>query len=109
MDDKPVELDQRRGMAAQKSTELRRRIAEVAADQAELRARQDELERFLSAAPARDWADAVEVARYLLGLLSASAEAQDTRRQKLISDLISDFDRLLANETRPDPSSRQGD
>jgi len=33
-----------------------------------LKARQDELEGFLVAAPAEDWPEAVERARYLLGL-----------------------------------------
>ena len=39
-----VELDKHRGMAAQKSTELRRRLHEVQADQTALRRRQDEFE-----------------------------------------------------------------
>jgi hypothetical protein len=39
-----VELDEHRGMAAQKSTELRRRLHEVQADQTALRRRQDEFE-----------------------------------------------------------------
>jgi hypothetical protein len=33
MTDKPVELDQHRGMAAQKATELRRLLAEVAVNE----------------------------------------------------------------------------
>ena len=42
MMDNPVELDERRGMAAQKLTEIRRRLHEVQADQAALRRRQEE-------------------------------------------------------------------
>ena len=42
MTDRPVELDEHRGMAAQTSTELRRRLHKVQADQAALRRRQDE-------------------------------------------------------------------
>jgi hypothetical protein len=91
----PVELDARRGMAAQKATELRRLVAEVAADHAKLKARQDELEKFLVAAPAADWPEAVEKARYLLTLFAATSEAQDPRRKKLIADLLDDFERLL--------------
>jgi ribosomal protein L10 len=48
----PIVLDEHRGMAAQQATELRRRLAEVEADQAALRARRTELEKFLLTAPA---------------------------------------------------------
>ncbi|MBV8537280.1 MAG: hypothetical protein JO128_16895, partial [Alphaproteobacteria bacterium] len=40
----PVELDAHRGMAAQKATDLRRLLSEVAANEQALRARQQELE-----------------------------------------------------------------
>jgi hypothetical protein len=52
MTDKPVKLDQHRGMAAQKATELRRLLAEVAVNERTLRAAQDALEAQLLAAPA---------------------------------------------------------
>ena len=39
-----VELDERRGMAAQKATDLRRLLADVEANERALRVRQDELE-----------------------------------------------------------------
>ena len=95
MADPPVELDEHRGMAAQKATDLRRLLTEVAADQARLKARQDDLERFLLTAPADNWFDAVEKARYLLALLSTTEEARDPRRKTLISNLLDDFERLL--------------
>jgi hypothetical protein len=47
MTDKPINLDEHRGMAAQKATELRRLLAEVAANAEALRLRQDELEAHL--------------------------------------------------------------
>ena len=94
--DSAIELDNHRGMAAQKATELRRLVGEVAADRAKLRARQDELERFLVAAPAQSWSDAAEKARYLLSLFAATSEAQDPRRRTLIGNLLEDFDRLLS-------------
>ena len=93
--DSAIELDKHRGMAAQKATELRRLVREVAADRAKLRARQDELEKFLVAAPAQNWSDAAEKARYLLSLFAATSEAQDPRRRTLIGNLLEDFDRLL--------------
>ena len=95
MTDRTIELDKHRGMAAQKATDLRRLVSEVAEDRAKLKARQDELEKFLVAAPAANWSEAVEKARYLLTLLSATSEAQDTRRKTLIGNLLDDFDRLL--------------
>ena len=95
MVDDTIELDKHRGMAAQKATELRRLRIEVEEDHVALKARQDELEGFLVAAPAEDWPEAVERARYLLGLFARSPAADDPRRQRIIAMLLSDFDRLL--------------
>ena len=58
MTDFPINLDEHRGMAAQKATELRRLVAEVAANEQALRLRQDELETQLVAAPAANWLEA---------------------------------------------------
>jgi hypothetical protein len=94
-----IELDQHRGMAAQKATEIRRLVAEVEADERALRLRQQALEEQLVAAPASNWHDAAEKARYLLGLFAASSAAQDPRRQTLITNVLDDFQRLsLADE-----------
>ena len=94
MTEKTIDLDQHRGMAAQKATELRRLLADVEADQKALRLRQDELESQLLAAPAANWHEAAEKARYLLNLFAATLAAQDPRRQKLIAAVIADFERL---------------
>jgi hypothetical protein len=75
--------------------------AEVQADQAALRRRRDDLEKLLTAAPAADWPEAVEKARYLLSLFAETPSAADPRRQKLIADLLVDFDRLLSELPRP--------
>lgn len=96
MTEDTIELDKHRGMAAQKATELRRLVSEVAADRASLKARQDELEKFLVAAPAANWSEAAEKTRYLLTLFAATSEAQDPRRKTLIANLLEDFERLLA-------------
>src|SRR5712671_7951964 len=66
MTDNPVELDEHRGMAAQKSTEIRRRLHQVQADQAALRRRQEEFERHAVAAPSTTWPEAAAKARYLI-------------------------------------------
>src|SRR5690349_246435 len=99
MTEKPISLDRHRGMAAQKATELRRGLAEVAADQETLRSRQRRLEAQLIAAPARSWADAAEKARYLLCLFATTPLAQDPRRRKLIASALKDIRRLTAADS----------
>jgi len=94
MTDKPVDLDEHRGMAAQKATNFRRLLAEVDANERALRLRQDELESHLIAAPAATWEEAAEKTRYLLKLFSATLAAEDPRRQKLIAAVLADFERL---------------
>lgn len=94
MTDRPVELDKHRGMAAQKSTELRRRLHEVQADQTALRRRQDEFERYALAAPSATWAEAAAKARYLIQLFAATPEAQDPRRRELIATVLDELSRL---------------
>jgi hypothetical protein len=100
MADQPTNLDTHRGMAAQKATDLRRLRSDVEADQEALRTRQTELEDLLAAAPATDWPEAVEKARYLLGLLAQSLDASDLRRRRLIDRVLADFDHLLDNPTQ---------
>jgi hypothetical protein len=94
MTDKTIELDQHRGMSAQKATELRRLLADVEANEKALRLRQAELESHLLAAPAANWHEAAEKARYLLNLFAATLAAQDPRRQTLIAAVLADFARL---------------
>jgi hypothetical protein len=92
--DKPIDLDQHRGMAAQKATDLRRLMSEVEDNEKTLRLRQDQLETQLLAAPSASWPEAAEKARYLLNLFAASLGAEDPRRQKLIAATLADFRRL---------------
>jgi hypothetical protein len=98
MTDRTIDLDQHRGMAAQKETEIRRLVAEVEADERALRLRQDELEAQLLALPAATWHDAAEKARYLLNVFAATPAAQDPRRQKLIANVLDDFGHLSRND-----------
>ena len=98
-DDRPVVLDERRGMQAQKATEIRRHLADIEADQRALRTRQEELEKFLLASPATTWIEAAEKARYLLTLLAATSAGRNSRRRKIIAGLLDDFGRLSANSS----------
>ena len=101
MTDKTIDLDHHRGMAAQRATELRRLLADVAANEKALRIRQDELETHLLAAPAANWHEAAEKAGYLLNLFAATIMAQDTRRQNLIAAVLADFKRLSGETELP--------
>ena len=94
MDGDPMELDEHRGMAAQKSTEIRRRSHEVQADQAALRDRQEEFEREAMTGPSTTWAEAAARARYLIQLYAATPEGRDPRRQELIMKVLEDLTRL---------------
>ena len=100
MTDKPVDLDQRRGMAAQKATDLRRLLTEVAANEQALRATQDQLEAQLIAAPASTWEEAADKVRYLLSVFAATPSGQDPRRQMLIQAVLDDFSRLSRDTGR---------
>jgi hypothetical protein len=109
MTERPIALDQHRGMAAQKATELRRLLAEVVADQQALRDRQKTLEAQLIAAPATSWAEAAEKARYLLKVFAASPLAQDPRRRRLIASVLEDFARLTAADATEPGQLRASD
>jgi hypothetical protein len=99
-----IELDERRGMAAQRATELRRLLLDVEANEKLLRQRQHELEEQLLAAPALTWEDAADKARYLLALFASSPGAQDPRRQMLIARVLEDFLRLSSLQAETDCS-----
>ena len=94
MTDDPVSLDSHRGMAAQKATEARRLLAEVAENERHIRDRLDALEQQLSAAPSTSWQDAAAKATYLLELFATTPQAQDPRRQRLIASVLEEFARL---------------
>ncbi len=94
MTDEPIDLDQRRGIAAQKATGSRRLLAEVEANERALRLRRDELETHLIAAPAENWREAAEKARYVLGLYAATLGQGDTQRRSLVDAVLADFERL---------------
>jgi hypothetical protein len=89
-----IELDQHRGMAAQKATDLRRMLSEVKTNQEQLQQRQKALEEQLLATPALNWEEAADKASYLLSLFAGSPTAQDPRRQLLIARVLEDFVRL---------------
>jgi hypothetical protein len=94
MTDKTVSLDEHRGMAAQKATDIRRLLAEVKNNEESLRERHNELALRLVATPAANWEEAAEKARYLISLFAATPAADDPRQKKLIAAVLEDFTRL---------------
>jgi hypothetical protein len=105
----PIVLDEHRGMAAQRATEIRRRLAEVEADQATLRERRTELEKFLLTSPASSWLEAADKARYLISLLATTSLARDPRRQKLMASVLDDFSRLAGEPATARPHTSESD
>lgn len=99
MADEPIDLDEHRGMSAQKATEARRGLHEVGAAQAALRAHQEELEAFLAAKPVETLPELAVKLRYLIELYGATADAQDARRQALIASALDDLTRLLGAQS----------
>ena len=96
MDDKPIDLDDRRGPVSQHATDLRRLTAQVEADRKALEQRQEAIERHLVTLPAKSWEEAADKARYLLGLLEATSG--DARVKSLIAAVLADFDRLARRD-----------
>jgi hypothetical protein len=91
-DDRPIDLDNRRGTVSQHATDLRRLTAEVEANREALQQRQEALEQYLVTLPAQSWEQAADKARYLLGLLDATSG--DARIKRLIRAVLADFERL---------------
>jgi hypothetical protein len=94
MNDRPVDLDKHRGMAAQKATDIRRVLADVEANARALRERTSELETQLMALPATSWPEAAAKARYVLNLYVDTLGNQDSRHRELVAAVLADFERL---------------
>ena len=76
--DKPLDLNKRRGMAEQKTTDIRRILADVENNAKDLRDRRGILENQLLSAPAASWPEAAAKARYVLNLYAAGLAPADT-------------------------------
>jgi hypothetical protein len=96
MNDRPIDLDKHRGMAAQKATDIRRVLADVETKAKLLRDHQGEVEIQLLAAPAASWIEAAAKARYVLNLYAAELPPSDTHHRDLIAAVLADFARLSA-------------
>ena len=98
MNDKPLDLDSHRGMAAQKATDIRRVLADVEHNARDLRDRQAAVESRLLSAPAGSWLEAAAKARYVLNLYAAGLAVHDTHHRDLVTAVLADFDQL-SNES----------
>lgn len=98
----PVALDDHRGMAEQKATEMRReRLVELHADLLALQRRQEQLERLLLSAPAETWLEAAAKAQFLLQLFAATPYGGNPRCKELIAHTLDDLDRLCGRRAAP--------
>jgi hypothetical protein len=98
MNDRPVDLDEHRGMAGKKATRDRReQLTRFQDDQAAVLVRQNEMENFLLAQSAETWPEAAAKARYLIQLFADTPEAQDPRRKLIITTTLEDLERLCAH------------
>lgn len=92
--DNPLYLDERRGMAAQKATDIRRILADVENNAKDLRDRQAILETQLLSVPATSWPEASAKARYGLNLYAAGLPLDDSHHRDLVTAILADFSRL---------------
>jgi hypothetical protein len=98
MNDDPVNLDKRRGIAAQKATNIRRALAEVENNARDLRDRQAILEDHLLKVSAASWPEAAVKARYVLNLYAAGLAPDDTHHRDLVAAVLADFVRLSGED-----------
>jgi hypothetical protein len=94
MSDEPLDLDRRRGMAAQKATDLRRVLADAENNARELRDLQRVLESQLLSVPAASWPEAAAKARYVLNLYAAGLAPADAHHRDLVAAVFADFAQL---------------
>ena len=94
MSEKPIDLDQRRGLSAQRATESRRLIAEVEAHEAQLHRLRAEAEEQFLALPAGTWEEAAVKAKYLLCLYDETLAGGSARTKRLIAAVLEDFEHL---------------
>jgi hypothetical protein len=94
MNDKPLDLDKHRGMAAQKATDIRRALAEVENNATQLRERQSVVESQLLSVQAASWPEAAAKARYVLNLYVVGLAPGDAHHRDLVAAVFADFNRL---------------
>lgn len=98
MNDRPVDLDEHRGMAGKKATRDRReQLTRIQEDQASVLVRQNEMKNFLLAQSAETWPQAAAKARHLIQLFGETSEAQAPRRKLIITTTLEDLERLCAH------------
>lgn len=99
MTDDTVDLDEHRGLTAQKMIEMRRqRLHDFQVEQENERCGHDKLQELLDAGPAETWSMAAAKAAYLLQLFAAIPDGPDSQRSELIIQTLDDLNRLLDSE-----------
>lgn len=98
MTNDPVDLDTRRDMISRKSTEVRRRLIAVEAEQNAFQDRQAEFERFVIDVPASTLREVAARTRVLMELFAATPEAQNACCMQLIEDALDALGKLCDHE-----------
>ncbi len=98
MTNDPVDLDKRRDKISQKSTEVRRRLIAVKADENAVRDRQAEFERFLLDVPANTLPEVAARTRVLMQSFAAMPEAQSPCCKQLVENALDALGKLCEHE-----------
>lgn len=94
MTERIIALGQHRGTPALAHTEITSQLLATETTQHALKAKLEFLEAQLATTPSVTLTDAIERARYLVGLLAHTTAGRDPRRKKLIASTLEDLERL---------------
>ncbi len=103
MNEKPTDIDSHRDKAGQKIVNLRR--AQLERNQpvhASQTVRSEDIEQSFLDTPARSWSDVAAKVKYLLEIFSATPEAAQPRRKKLVSQVLKELNDLDSQGGDPD-------
>ncbi|MEQ1755969.1 MAG: hypothetical protein ABL973_17735 [Micropepsaceae bacterium] len=89
-----VDLNVHRGTAVLNASDIQRQLLHIEDEQRALKSKQEALEIQLVASPSQYLMDAVDRARYLIGLLAQTSAGRDPRRKKLIASTLEDLNRF---------------
>ncbi len=99
MTSNPVDRDTKRTTESSMVSHIRRHsLQKLEVDWENLKRRREELEANLLVEPAMNWPDAAVKAQYIIRRYAETAEAQGSRRQKIIQSALDDLARLSDTE-----------
>lgn len=99
MTERIIALEQHRGGPSLPHTEITSQLLAAEKTQRAIKAKLEFLETQLAGTPSVTLTDAIERARYLIGLLAHTTAGRDPRRKKLITTTLDDLERLMTPAT----------